>query len=81
MKQIYLFQYKPKPVIIISTVAQEGSKLREQAKKIGAIDVIDKEDLQLYRGLDVVRTMLTGRIKAAAGVWVGKKSKAELEGI
>lgn len=76
-----IFQYKPKPVIIISTVAKEGSKLREQAEKIGAVDVIDKEDLRLYVSPDMVKSILINKIKAAARLWVTKKSKDELERI
>jgi two-component system chemotaxis response regulator CheB len=76
-----LFLYKPKPVIIISTVAQAGSRLREQAQQIGAVDVIDKEDLELYKGLDVVRSVLIPKIKAASTVWVKKKSAEELDKI
>ena len=76
-----LFLYKPKPTIIISTVAQEGSKLREQAFAIGAVDVIDKEDLNLYTGLDVVRSILTSKIRTASTTWVKKKSTQELEGL
>jgi two-component system chemotaxis response regulator CheB len=73
-----LFQFKPKPVIIISTVAQRGSKLRQQAQAIGAVDVIDKEELDLYKGMDVVRRILIGKIKAASAVWVKKKTEEEL---
>ncbi len=76
-----LFLYKPKPVIIISTVAQQGSKLRDQAKKIGAVEVIDKEELDLYKGMDVVRGILIGKIKSAAAVWVTKKTAEELNAI
>jgi two-component system, chemotaxis family, protein-glutamate methylesterase/glutaminase len=76
-----LFQYKPKPVIIISTVAQRGSKLRQQAQAIGAVDVIDKEELELYKGMDVVRAVLIGKVKAASAVWVKKKTEEELSAI
>lgn len=76
-----LFMYKPKPVIVISTVVQQGSKLREQALRIGAVDVIDKEDLELYKGLDTIRSMLIGKIKSASTVWLKKKSKEELDSI
>ena len=79
LKKLFLFM--PKPVIIISTVAQEGSKLREQAYAIGAVDVIDKEDLALYKGMDTVRTILSSKIKAAASVFLKKKSKDELDAI
>lgn len=77
-----LFMYKPKPVIVISTVVQEGSKLREQAFKIGAVEVIDKEDLDLYKGgLESIRAMLSAKIKTASTVWLKKKTKEELEKI
>ncbi|MEI8344518.1 MAG: response regulator [Candidatus Omnitrophota bacterium] len=76
-----IFQYKPKPVIIISTVAQRGSKLREQAEMIGAVEVLDKEELCLYKGLEVVRLLLVNKIKTAAAVIVQKKSEEDLKGI
>lgn len=76
-----LFLYKPKPVIIISTVVQKDSKLRQQAKSIGAVEVIDKEELQLYSNPGLVKTMLVGKIKTAAAVWVRKKTKEELDNI
>ncbi len=74
-----IIQYAPKPVIIISTVAQKDSKLREQARKIGAVEIIDKEELQLYNGLDVVKSVLVSKIKSCAGVWLRKKTKEELD--
>ena len=40
--------YKPKPVIIVSTIAQHGSAMRKRAEEIGAAGVIDKEELQIY---------------------------------
>ena len=79
LKKLFLFM--PKPVIIISTVAQEGSKLREQAYAIGEVDVIDKEDLAMYKGMDTVRHVLSSKIKAAASVFLQKKTKEELEAI
>ncbi len=76
-----LFLYKPKPVIILSTVAQKGSKYRQQAKKIGAVDVIDKEELQIYKNQDLVKTVLANKIKAASTVWLKKKTKQEIADI
>lgn len=76
-----LFLYKPKPVIIVSTVAQKNSKYREQAKEIGAVDVIDKEELQIYKNPDLVKTVLVNKIKTASTVWLKKKTKQELKAI
>lgn len=63
-----LMRYKPIPVIIVSTVAQQGSKLRQQAYDAGAVDVIDKEELDLYGGLNTVASILIGKIKSASRV-------------
>lgn len=76
-----LFLFRPKPVIIISTVAQKNSKLREQAEKIGAVDVIDKEELKIYQGMDLVRSILIPKIKSAATALVEKKTQDELDKI
>lgn len=67
-----LFMYKPKAVIIISSVTPEGSTLRAQAKSIGAIDVIDKAQLQLFSGGSKIRSVLATKIKAAHAFWVKK---------
>lgn len=69
-----IMAYKPKPVIIISTVAQKGSKLRQEALASGAVDVIDKEDLGLYKGIDTVKHMLLGKIRLAAVTLVEKRN-------
>ncbi|HAJ57519.1 MAG TPA: hypothetical protein DCL35_07110 [Candidatus Omnitrophica bacterium] len=76
-----LFLYKPTPVIIISTIVQAGSKIREQAKKIGAIDVIDKAELDLYARPDIVRSVLVSKVKMAAATYVKKKTAEELNKI
>ncbi len=68
-----LFMYKPKPVIVISSVAQKGSKLRQQALDIGAVDVLDKEELKIYSQEAKVSLMLPARIKAAAAAVLDKK--------
>jgi len=79
LKKIFL--YKPKPVIVISTVTQKDSKIREQAESIGAVDVIDKEDLNLYQGMEKASTLLTGKIKMAATTLLHKKTQEELKEI
>ncbi len=71
-----LMIYNPLPVIIVSSVAQKGSKMRLRAHDIGAVDILDKEDLKLYQGLDTVRRVLAAKIKMAA-TSVVKKRKVE----
>ena len=54
-----LMVYYPKPVIICSTIAKSGSQAEMRADRIGAVDIIDKESLNLYQGLDTVKKSLS----------------------
>ena len=73
--------YHPLPVIICSTIAKKGSQTEIRSDKIGAVDVIDKESLNLYSGLDTVKKILVPKIRAAARTSVHKKSKEEVSTI
>ncbi|MDR2725303.1 MAG: response regulator [Candidatus Adiutrix sp.] len=73
--------YHPLPVIICSTIAKKGSQTEVRSDKIGAVDVIDKESLNLYSGLDTVKNILIPKIRAAARTSVHKKSKEEVSSI
>ncbi len=61
-----LQQYYPKPVVIVSTIAKDSSEVAENAVKYGAAEVIDKESLELYKGMDVVREILIPKLRSAA---------------
>jgi two-component system chemotaxis response regulator CheB len=76
-----LMVYYPIPVIICSTIAKAGSAAELRSDKIGAVDVIDKESLNLYHGLDTVKKILVPKIRAAAKTRVAKKSREEVAGI
>jgi len=66
-----LMKYYPKPVIIVSTIAKVGSKTQKMAISAGACDVIDKESLSIYGGLEKARNILLPRLKAACIIPVG----------
>ena len=76
-----LMVYHPKPVIIVSTIAKAGSKVEFRADKIGAVDVIDKETLNIYEGLSTIKSMLLPKIRNAARAYIKKKDKAEVANI
>ena len=61
-----LQQYYPKPVVIVSTIAKDSSRVSGNAVKYGAAEVIDKEALELYKGMDVVRDILIPKLRSAA---------------
>ncbi|MBN2711405.1 MAG: response regulator [Planctomycetes bacterium] len=67
-----LSQHYPKPVVICSTIAKDKSAVAERARKYGAVDVVDKDTLELYKGLDVVKHAYIPKLKFAAGKAVRK---------
>ena len=73
-----LMVYYPKPVIICSTIAKAGSKVELRADQIGAADIIDKESLNLYEGLETVKKILLPKIRLAARRHINKKSKDDV---
>jgi len=76
-----LMVHYPKPVIIVSSVAQKGSKMRFRAQDIGAVDVVDKEDLKLYQGMDTVHRVLATKVKVAAHTHVKKRAVDDVANI
>ena len=67
-----LQKYRPKPVVIVSTIAKDGSKVAENAKKYGAAEVVDKDELELYKGMDIVCKTLIPKIRTALRKSSGK---------
>jgi chemotaxis receptor (MCP) glutamine deamidase CheD len=60
-----LQKYYPKPVVIVSTIAKDNSKVAQSAVRRGAVDVIDKEMLELYKGMNVVQEILIPKLRSA----------------
>jgi chemotaxis receptor (MCP) glutamine deamidase CheD/AmiR/NasT family two-component response regulator len=69
-----LQQYYPKPVVVVSTIAKDNSKVAENAVKCGASEVIDKEALEIYKGMDVVRDILIPKLRSAIRKGPGRVS-------
>ncbi len=67
-----LSQHYPKPVVICSTIAKDQSQVAAKAKELGAVDVIDKDTLHLYKGLAVVQEAYIPKIRRASGKVVRK---------
>jgi chemotaxis receptor (MCP) glutamine deamidase CheD/CheY-like chemotaxis protein len=69
-----LQQYFPKPVVVVSTIAKDNSKVAENAVNCGASEVIDKEALEIYKGMDVVRDILIPKLRSAVRKGPGRVS-------
>ncbi|MDH5755404.1 MAG: chemotaxis response regulator protein-glutamate methylesterase, partial [Nitrospinota bacterium] len=76
-----LMVHYPKPIIIVSSVAQRGSTLRQRAEEIGAVAVVDKEELKLYEGLDTVSRVLRPKVKLAAERVIKKRPSDDIKDI
>jgi two-component system chemotaxis response regulator CheB len=68
-----LSQHFPKPVVICSTIAKDGSNISQRAIQYGAVGVIDKDSLKLYEGMDTVKANLIPILRQAAGKVVRKR--------
>ena len=69
-----IMQYKPIPTVIVSTIAKQGSAMRRKVLDAGAVDVVDKEELNLYRGLEEMSRMLLPKLRTAAVTIVRQRS-------
>lgn len=68
-----LSKHYPKPVVICSTIAKDKSDISKKAVQYGAVDVVDKEKLELYKGLEVVKQAYIPKLKLAATKVVRKR--------
>lgn len=69
-----LSEHYPKPVVICSTIAKKGTDVAKRAQLYGAVGVVDKDELKLYEGMDVVKKELIPKLKLAAAKVVRKKN-------
>jgi two-component system chemotaxis response regulator CheB len=69
-----VMRHVPLPTIVISTIAQKGSRIRQNALDAGAVDVIDKNDLSIYKGNEHLAKVLGEAIRKAARTVVRKKA-------
>ncbi|MCC8190383.1 MAG: response regulator, partial [Planctomycetes bacterium] len=67
-----LSQHYPKPVVICSTIAKDQSQVAATAREYGAVDVIDKDALQLYKGETILQEVYIPKIRRAASKVVRK---------
>ncbi|MBV8657351.1 MAG: chemotaxis response regulator protein-glutamate methylesterase [Burkholderiales bacterium] len=61
-----LMRLKPTPVVMISTLTEQGSDVALRAMELGAVDCIPKPRLDLSRGVRDIADDIVDRIRAAA---------------
>jgi len=63
------------PVVMLSSLTQEGTKTTFEAMEIGAFDFVAKPSGTVSRDIDIVRKELVRKVKAAAGMGFQKLTR------
>lgn len=61
-----LMQSRPMPVVMVSSLTQQGCDVALRALALGAVDVVAKPKIDVSRGMSEAGTELVGKVKAAA---------------
>jgi two-component system chemotaxis response regulator CheB len=69
-----LMQHKPIPTVVVSTIAKAGSAMANDLAAAGAVAVIDKDALEIYRGRDVAAAVLLPALRKAVTAVVQRRS-------
>ncbi|MDD2368931.1 MAG: chemotaxis response regulator protein-glutamate methylesterase [Sulfuricurvum sp.] len=68
-----LMHYMPVPVIMVSSLTQNGAKTTLEALEAGAVDFVAKPHSHIYDGKEEMRDELLSKIKVASKVRVQKR--------
>lgn len=68
---------RPMPVVMISSLSQDGADATFRAFELGAVDVIGKPTADLQHGLDDKRAEIIAKVKGAARARVQARVRAE----
>ncbi len=68
-----LMQYKPIPTVVVSTIAKAGSAMEKNLLAAGAIAVIDKDSLEIYKGYELAERALLPALRKAVTAVVQKR--------
>lgn len=61
-----IMYFKPIPTVILSTLVREGNQLWDNLKKAGALHMVNKDDLQIYNGVENLQQVLIPKLALAA---------------
>jgi two-component system chemotaxis response regulator CheB len=74
-----LMKYFPVPVLMVSSLTQEGSQVTLDALEAGAIDFIAKPHANIYDGIDEIHKELISKVKMVASSNINARIKATKE--
>ncbi len=67
---------RPMPVVMVSSLTQEGAEATLKALEAGAVDFVSKPALNLQAGLEEKRAEIIAKVKAAANARVKRRTPA-----
>lgn len=73
-----LMKAQPTPVVMVSSLTEQGAEVTLRALELGAVDYIAKPKIDIKQGLEVYRTDIIEKIKLAATAKV-KKRQLEIQ--
>ena len=76
-----LMRLRPMPVVMVSSLTEQGAEVTLQALELGAVDFVTKPKLDLARGMAAYAGELAMKIKAAAGARVRQRSTAAAQAV
>jgi two-component system chemotaxis response regulator CheB len=71
-----LMRLRPMPVVMISSLTEQGADTTLQALELGAVDFVAKPKLDVSTGLKEYTEEIIGKVRAAAGAHVRARAKA-----
>lgn len=73
-----LMKARPTPVIMISSLTEQGAEVTLRALELGAVDYLAKPKIDIAKGIEEYRQEIVAKIKTAALAKVSNKPKAKL---
>ena len=61
-----IMRLRPTPVLMVSSLTDEGADVTLRALELGAVDFVTKPSIDIARGLEDKRSELIAKVKAAA---------------
>ncbi len=74
-----LMHYMPIPVVMVSSLTQNGARTTLEALEAGAVDFVGKPHSHIYDGVETMREELLSKIKMASRVHVRQRSLESIQ--
>lgn len=74
-----LMHYMPLPVVMVSSLTQNGARTTLEALEAGAVDFVGKPHSHIYDGVDTMREELLSKIKIASRVRVRQRAMESIQ--